>query len=383
MIKISKKGIFFFLVIATFALRSFTDAVYVAEGEESLWVSAKYITLMLAILYGGCYLLTQKHKWKSLYILKSVAIAAGCIFLISVLKMIIAKQWSSAVINFAFKILFPAIVAVLIVNIGNADDIYRCFCWILCIAFSIYCVFEIGLPIFSADNFNAISFARSYSPFESHFASGTAAAMNGYFSYYRKNKFVTVTALLFALLTFKRLLFIYSIILFVLPMIVDVKRKLPKSVSLLAATVCCVMTLLYYWWLIPSNQDFLLNLLSISSLDDFTSGRSSFFFDIYSNPSFVNFGIGSCETYLGRPLEMDLIQLLIEVSVVGLAVFSVCYWRMAGTTLYCVVYMGFQFLNMLTSHNLYGGFIWLLLMTIFAQIELDGKTNTRSRFATR
>ena len=97
----------------------------------------------------------------------------------------------------------------------------------------------------------------------------------------------------------------------------------------------------------------------------------------------MNFGIGACEAHLGRLLEMDLIQLLIEVSVVGLAVFSVCYWRVAGRTLYCVVYMAFQFLNMLTSHSLAGGFVWLILLTTFAQIELDEKTNTRSRIVFR
>lgn len=370
-IRCQKKSIFLFLLVLTFALRAYTDAVYVAKELDSPLTAAKYGVLFLAIAYGAVYLVQRGKAWQCLNILKYVGLAALTAVFISFCKMIYVGVFSTAVLELAFHMLLPAIVTVLAMSICDSDDIYRCFSWILCVCFVIFCVFEIGLEAFTAEQFAQISFTDSFSPFESHFTSGTAMALCAYFSCYRKNRLLTILSLVFSLLVFKRLMVLFSLALFFLPIIIPMGKKLPRKTGMLCAAVFCVLTVGYYWCLIPENQAVLENVLGIESVADFTSTRSLFFESVYSDVFFVDFGWGSCEAALDRLLEMDLIQIYIELSVVGLVAFALSYWAIAGDTLYGIAYMGFNFLNMLSSHSIENGFIWIIVLITFAQIQTD------------
>lgn len=377
-IRVPKKSIFMFLLVLAYAMRAFTDAVYVAKELDSPLTSLKYVFVFLAIAYGVFYLVQRGKAWQCMYILRSVGVVVFTAIFISLCKMIYTGIFSSAVLGLAFHMLLPAVVTVLAMNIGDSDDIYKCFGWILCICFVIYCVYEVGIEMFTSEQFAQISFEESFSPFESHFTSGTAMALCAYFSYYRKNKLLTILSLVFSLMVFKRLLIIGSIALFVLPWIIPVGKRVPKKIAIVCATAFCVLTVVYYWCLIPENQKALEAALGIQSVKEFTSSRSMFFESVYSDVFFVNFGWGSCKAALGRWLEMDLIQILIELSVVGLVVFAVSYWTIAGDTIYGIIYMGFNFLNMLSSHSVENGFIWILVLITFAQIQTDAQNGIQA-----
>lgn len=370
-IKIKKKDIFFFLLIATYTSRAITDAIFVAQNVNSIWVSLKYVLLLITMAYGSFVLLQNKKEWKSLYLVKYVGITVAMFALISAIRMIHTGVFSTAVFAIAFKMIFPAFVAVLVVSIGDSEDVFRCFAWILIITLVTYCTLEKGLDLFSEDTFSNISFETSSFSLESHYTSGTAAALCGFFSYYRKNKLWAILALVFSVLTFKRVYVIMSIVIFVLPWFVNMRKRTKPVVRMLAAWGFVAATLVYAWMMIPENHGFLQDLFNIESVYDFTSSRSAFFESVYSDPFFVNFGWGACENQIGKMFEMDLIQMLIEVSVVGLVTFSLCYWKIAGATRYSVILMAWQFVNMLGSHSLAGGFIWLILLVTFAQIESD------------
>jgi hypothetical protein len=357
------------LLIITYGLRAFTDAVYVSREVDSVWTAAKYVTLFLACAYGTAFMLQTGRQWKCLYLFKYIGLAAATLVAISLFRMLYHGVFSAESLKVAFHMLLPVVVCILSMSILESEDIYRFMSWILVIAFAIYCVFEIGLELFTAVEFGTISFDDSYSPFESHYTSGTAIALCAYFSYYRKRKPLTILGLIFALLVFKRLFVLFGIAIFLLPMFFDLQKKVSKSIPFWAAVFFCLLTIGYYWCMIPENLEAAAKALRIESLDDFTSGRSSFFGAVYSSPFFVNFGLGAIEAHLGRLIEMDLIQLLVETSIVGLAVFSFCYWKIAGRTWFAMIYMAFNFMNMLTSHSFQNGFIWSIVLLTLLQAE--------------
>jgi hypothetical protein len=379
-IRLRNKHIFMVLLVVSYAIRAITDAVFVAQDETSIWVAIKYVPLVLAIVFGFVYLKQGNFKYKGVYILKSIVVAAGVFLVISCGKMVFTGVYSAAILKLLINMIIPAVVAVLAMSILTSDDIYLCFSWILCITFAVYCALEIGLENFTSKQFLNISFAQSLSPFESHYTSGTALALCAYFAYYRKRKVFTIVSLVFSLLTFKRLMVVYSVVVFVLPLFVNIKRRISKSVLVACASLFTVLTLLYYWGLVPENQDVLERLLGIDSIEEFTSTRSLFFVAIYKSSTFVNFGWGACEAYIGKMFEMDLLQILIELSALGLVVFVFSYWKIAGTTRFSVIYMLFNFTNMLTSHSIQNAFIWSIVLIILAQIERDNvgdSTQTR------
>ena len=378
-IKFKKKDVFFFLLVITYALRAVTDAIFVSQGISSIWTAAKYATLLLAIVYGLCCLYCGGHKWKYLHILWNILGVAVAFFLISLLKMIQSGIFSTAIFENVVYMVLPAIVTVIAISIADESDIYNCFCWILCVAFFVYCVIEVGLGMFVQDSFAMISFGESMSPFESHYTSATAMALSAYFSLHRQKKGITVLSFVFSLLTFKRVFVLCSIVLFCIPLLIDVYKKVNKYVHALFAVGICAMAVGYYWCLIPENHAVLEELLGIESVYEFTSSRSGFFEYIYANPRFVNFGWGSCEAFLGRSLEMELIQMLFEVTFIGMAVFVCTYWKLAGTTIYGMIYMGFHFLNMLTSHCLQNAFVWIIVLITFTQIENDPQASWKRR----
>ena len=186
------------LLIITFGVRACKDAVYVSRGIDSIWTTLKYATVFLAGAYGTIFMLQTGKPWKCLYLLKYIGLAAATLMGISLIRMIYHGVFSTASLKIAFHMLLPVMICILAISLLDSEDIYCCLSWILIITFSIYCVFEIGSDAFTVMHFEEISFSESYSPFESHYTSGTAIALCAYFSYYRKNKFLTVLGLIFS-----------------------------------------------------------------------------------------------------------------------------------------------------------------------------------------
>lgn len=65
---------------------------------------------------------------------------------------------------------------------------------------------------------------------------------------------------------------------------------------------------------------------------------------------------------------MDLIRIYKETTIFGLAVFCFGYFKCAGDKRYTLIYMCFQFFNLLTSHSIYGAFNWILVFLTIGSI---------------
>lgn len=355
------------LFILMYAFRSFTDAIYVSKGIESNFlINIKYLILGIAILFGIFQFKYKKEKTIYNKELFNILIVITTIVVISLVMVIISGKFYSSFLESIIKLSLPIIYVYLVLNLFEFKDIYRCMCGTLILSFIGY-ILEIGISNFTINNFMKIDFLHSYSPFESHFSAGTSIAMCAFFMYYRKNKIFKYMSLLFAILTFKRMAVIFALLLLFLPRIIDVNKDIKRKYKNIIKIIFVVLTLGYFWLLTPQASDFFEKIFGQSQAS-VTMGRSDFLQSLL-NMNFVSSGYGSISNTLGRGLEMDLISIYLETTIIGLIVFINGYWNCAGNKIYTFIYMMFQFLNLLVSHSLSNSFNWILAFLIIGCIS--------------
>lgn len=355
------------LFILMYAFRSFTDAIYVSKGIESnFFINIKYLILGIAILFGIFQFKYKKEKTIYNKELFNILIVIITIVVISLVMIIISGKFYSSFFESIIKLSLPIIYVYLVLNLFEFKDIYRCMCGTLILSFIGY-ILEIGISNFTINNFMKIDFLRSYSPFESHFSAGTSIAMCAFFMYYRKNKVFKYMSLLFAILTFKRMAVIFSLSLLFLPRIININKDIKRKYKNIIKIIFVVLTLGYFWLLTSQASDFFEKIFGQSQAS-VTMGRSDFLQSLL-NMNFVSSGYGSISNTLGRGLEMDLISIYLETTIIGLIVFINGYWNCAGNKIYTFIYMMFQFLNLLVSHSLSNSFNWILAFLIIGCIS--------------
>ncbi len=355
------------LFILMYAFRSFTDAIYVSKGIESNFlINIKYVVLGVAILFGIFQLKYKKEKTIYNKELFNIIIVITTIVVISLVMMIISGRQYSSFLEGIIKLLLPVIYVYLVLNLFEFKDIYKCMCVTLILSFIGY-ILEIGINKFTINNFMKIDFLHSYSPFESHFSAGTSIAMCAFFMYYRKNKLFKYMSILFAILTFKRMAVIFALLLLFLPRIIDVNKNIKRKYKNIIKIIFIILTLGYFWLLTPQASVTFEKFFG-QSQTSMTMGRSDFLQSLL-NMNFVSSGYGSISNTLGRGLEMDLISIYLETTIIGLIVFINGYWNCAGNKGYTFIYMMFQLLNLLVSHSLSNSFNWILAFLIIGCIS--------------
>lgn len=355
------------LFILMYAFRSFTDAIYVSNGIESNFlINVKYLILGVAILFGIFQLKYKKEKTIYNKELLNVSIVIITIVFISLIMIIISGNFYFSFIEKIIKLILPIIYVYLILNIMKFEDIYKCMCGALIFSFIGY-ILEIGINNFTINNFLKIDFIHSYSPFESNFFAGTAIAMCTFFMYYRKRKIFTYLSLIFAIFTFKRMAVIFALLLLFLPKFIDVNKDLKKKYKNIIKIVFIILTLIYLWLLTPQSS-VLFEKIFGETQTSMTMGRSDFLQSLMSM-NFISSGYGSIVNILGRGLEMDLISLYLETTIIGLIIFVNGFWNCSGNKSYTFIYMLFQFFNLLTSHSLSDAFNWIIAFLIIGCIS--------------
>lgn len=363
------------LFILMYAFRSFTDAIYVSKGIESNFlINVKYIILGVAVLFGIFQLKYKKEKTIYNKELFNILIVIATIVVISLIMIIISGKFYYSFLESIFKLLLPIIYVYLALNLFEFKDIYICMCATLILSFTGY-ILEIGIHKFTISNFIKIDFLHSYSPFESHFSAGTSIAMCAFFMYYRKNRIFKYMSLFFAILTFKRMAVIFALLLTFLPKIIDINKNVKRSYKVVIKIIFIILTLVYFWLLTPEASVTFEKIFG-QSQSAMTMTRSDFLQSLL-NMDFVSSGYGSILNTLGRGLEMDLISIYLETTIMGLIVFINGYWNCAGNKIYTFIYMMFQFLNLLTSHSLSNSFNWILAFLVIGCISYKKSNNVK------
>ena len=359
------------LFVLIYAFRSITDAVYVSKGiEGNFLINIKYFLIAIAIIL--CILQLKKGKKIFSKEAKCIIITVVVLFVISMFAVLLNGKFYSSILENCFKLLLPVVYVYLFINVMDFKNIYRCMCFALMFTIVGY-ILEIGLNNFSIENIQLIDFTTSYSPFESSFAAGASIAFCAFFCYYRHNKFFTILSFVFACFTFKRLSVIFAFLLLIFPYITNPEKKIGKNTKNITIVLFIIATLVYMQLLLPENSNLFKKVIGESQAA-FTMGRSNFFhYLIFNNYSWS--GLGTTTDFIGHGIEMDLIRIYLETTIIGLVVFVAGYWNCSGNNRYTYFLMLFQFLNLLTSHSLSNSFNWILTLLTIASITYLNKNS--------
>lgn len=349
-----------------FSFTYITDAYMYNDGFNSSLLNIKYYISLIFIAFS--FVISLLHNKKIIFIeeFKSIFIICFCFVGISIFKIIINNVLRFDFLISIFKIFLPIIITFFIVNTLNYKEIDFLFKSVLLISIIGY-VIQIGIKTFTIENLFSISFSNSYSPFESNNFAGIACVSCFYFNYFRKNSFLSILATIFCLLTFKRLSILFAIITFILPIFVNPNKRIKSISKNIFPIIFFVSTIFYCYLLIPENQFYIESIFNVS-LSKLTMGRSELLKTLMEN-TWINNGIGSIQFFLGRNLEMELIQFYLEVSFVGLFIFCWEMWKITSNKLYSIIVMLFVFINLLTSHSLQNSFNWIMYYLMFYCIK--------------
>jgi hypothetical protein len=365
-----------FLIV--FSSLAYTNSVYVARGfVDDPLVNAKYFIMSFGIVIGIIQLIYKnKNQKPTLHFTKEFVEVIVLIFsflLISLTLSLLREQFTQQTIIELFKMLIAILYAFCVLNTIDYPDFYKCMVVILFV--SLYCyILEIGINKFSIINLESVSYFSSYSPFESSMASSFSILCCTFFMYFKEKPIYKILSLLFVFLTFKRLSIVYAILLLIFTTFFDVNRRISKNWINILKISFVLLTLIYYALMLPQNQQ-LFSSIFHSSQFEFSMGRSRFLANL---SDYQSFGFGSTTQYLGKNMEMDLIKILLELSIVGLILFISIIWDVCGTNFYNVFFMFYIFMNMLTSHSLGNPFSWALSYILIGYISVFGNSYYRN-----
>ena len=268
-----------------------------------------------------------------------------------------------------FYILLPAVYCYIIVNLDEREnlDYYIDFAfWGFVINFVL-----IATPqSFTMANLMSISFADSYSPWES----GLADMFIICFMYYHsiKKRLNAFVALLLNALSFKRI-HVFYMILFILIHPFLKNKRVPRSVEIITKIFFILSPILIYASLSDSFSAWFESSFGMD-LNSFTMGRFNqldLICDLDENLT----GLGMTHYMLIikdfpiHRLHCDIMRLFLETTVVGLVVFVNNYINIAKRNQKGFMIMLLFFIVMLSSTFMENCFYWLMIFLVIENFE--------------
>ena len=367
-------GVNFLLFCLMMFVKAYGDAALAQKTTLSFSDDIKYVIMILAtgmmflrLVYGG------KLKSKLVREFKSFISLMGIWLVIS---LILAPNFDYPVhftVKYWIYILIPFFYSFAAASVLDSGAIEKYFKAALVICFGIYLFEEIGLDSFTSDNFSLISFADSFSPFESSYSAGSAIMLCMYFGYNReKNRPWLILSTVFCLLIFKRAAIIMALVCLILPRFVDKDRIVSRKWVFVQGAAAVILTVLTAWLLSPDYYQKLEAFFDMD-LNQFTQGRVAMY-GLLVRGGYRPAGLGSSMDFLGNMMgkygmELELIQLLWEVTIVVLLAFIVYCYRLTRRNFYCVLVIDYALFNMLMSSSLAAPFEWLLLYLMILDIH--------------
>lgn len=345
----------------------------------------KYILFLLNLLLDCIYIYYNKVQLKLKREYLYILLLSILLFFVSLIIAIMNHSFISfrTIIEIIY-ILLPASCAFCIINIFTLNEIISYIKLLLFFSLIAYFI-ELAISNISINDVLKISFLNSYSPFESYIFADVSVFCFCFFSYFKesdqKNNFIVTTnqcyyiSFLFVIMTFKRILVLFAICLFIFNLLKIKDLVIPKKIIYILLAILFVSTVFYTWLLEGHNSKILMDLFSIN-LEKFTVGRQWYFSIVEANSHFLN-GYGSSTNILsnvlgeGKYLEMDLVKIYIETGPIVLAFFIYAYWRQIYNNLFSLIVFFFLFINMLFSHSLTTFYAWILFFLLFYTIKIN------------
>ncbi len=307
----------------------------------------------------------------------------------AILQMI--NGFNSYAINEAVYYYTPLIFIIVYSQISDEQDVET----ILNYLFVLYVI--VFLKNFAGQltlaNIKSISFANSYSPFESELAF-VFLIFECFYLYMGKRK-NAIISLILCILSFKRISMLTAIVFFVFSKWIVVKKAVNKRIVIVTTVVFVLLPVLTCLMLNDTLEAWFYQTFHVT-LNEITLTRSSRI-EAVINSGQIKYGLGSVTTYLtkylnalngsnfsNRNLHNDLVKIYLECGILGSIVFTYIYMKAASVSRMLFVMMCYIFFECYFNHLFGAGStdIWILIYLIMSiagmttrNAESDGGEN--------
>lgn len=242
-------------------------------------------------------------------------------------------------------------------------------------------------------NLKSISFANSYSPFESELAF-VFLIFECFYLYMGKRK-NAIISLILCILSFKRISMLAAIGFFIFSKWIVVKKAVNKKIVIVTTVVFVLLPVLTCLMLNDTLEAWFYQIFHVT-LNEITLTRSSRI-EAVINSGQIKYGLGSVTTYLtkylnalhgsnfsNRNLHNDLVKIYLECGILGSIVFTYIYMKAASVSRMLFVMMCYIFFECYFNHLFGAGStdIWILIYLIMSiagmttrNAESDGGEN--------
>ena len=296
----------------------------------------------------------------------------------AILQMI--NGFNSYAINEAVYYYTPLIFIIVYSQISEEQDVET----ILNYLFVLYVI--VFLKNFAGQltlaNLKSISFANSYSPFESELAF-VFLIFECFYLYMGKRK-NAIISLILCILSFKRISMLAAIVFFIFSKWIVVKKAVNKKIVIVTTVVFVLLPVLTCLMLNDTLEAWFYQTFHVT-LNEITLTRSSRI-EAVINSGQIKYGLGSVTTYLtkylnalhgsnfsNRNLHNDLVKIYLECGILGSIVFTYIYMKAASVSRMLFVMMCYIFFECYFNHLFGAGStdIWIL---IYLTMSIAGMT---------
>ena len=307
----------------------------------------------------------------------------------AILQMI--NGFNSYAINEAVYYYTPLIFIIVYSQISEEQDVET----ILNYLFVLYII--VFLKNFAGQltlaNLKSISFANSYSPFESELAF-VFLIFECFYLYMGKRK-NAIISLILCILSFKRISMLAAIVFFIFSKWIVVKKAVNKKIVIVTTVMFVLLPVLTCLILNDTLEAWFYQTFHVT-LNEITLTRSSRI-EAVINSGQIKYGLGSVTTYLtkylnalhgsnfsNRNLHNDLVKIYLECGILGSIVFTYIYMKAASVSRMLFVMMCYIFFECYFNHLFGAGStdIWILIYLIMSiagmttrNAESDGGEN--------
>lgn len=354
------------IFIAAFFVQIYLDGNFVAHGQEPMAMKVLRYMLIAVGIGWGILQLSSKKRFVFLRELRNMLVAIFTFLIVSLILILFRDGDLYFCLELTLRYLMSLLYAFVLINLMEFDDIYRLMaCALLLSIFGWF--LENGNIIFNFSYYSRISFAGSYSPFESSYFAAPSINCCAFFLYYRKNKWLSLLSFLFVLLTFKRPQIIFAIVFFLLPFFANPNKPVKKSIHFAMCIIVIICTVFWYWLMMP-EYEWLIEAVTGQGTHALTSGRSIVLRNVL-DAGYISRGLGSTNLLVGRGIEMDLVAFMMEMSFPVMALFVFCFASVSGRKLYPVIVMLYRLFSAMTGSGLYNVMGVLLLYLFFGSVN--------------
>lgn len=324
--------------------------------------------------------------WQSLYRKNNLKYLIGLrtgifLFISFIVISIIRSQQSGTLPNLfwgeAIRLMIPFIYTFLFLNFLSVHDIELFMKFGLIIALVAFFL-STNFSTITLNNILSISFLNSYSPFENSEVSFLSFALATFFIYY-KNKFpiCTILAMLLVVLTFKRVYVLGILLLFIASMNFFKRIKIKRWVLYISSITWILLVKFYMFLLNPINYNLGLEKFHFDVVNFSMNRAFRVWYLIQHN--YLSGGLTSTTKFLqnnlffnGTTLELDLIKILMEIGIVGVIIFIICYYRIVGRSLYAYLLISIMLLQFLMASGVNG---YLEMSIVLITVALSNYEN--------